>query len=224
MNSYQQQILKQLKKIPDLPSVHYDSICSSIISFPEFLVYVDYHKRRGLQLSSSVFEFENSGPSAEMRAFLRSEFKKKKNCGSGLEWDGHDAIHFIQLYPKNIIDDDQLSQLSDAITSFHESIKGVRQKLIELQSSKATVSGVIEFLDQESQFDGGANQNSWNRNLNFRKDKEPAPTSTRDSFDDSSSLVSQGTDSGKRLFSFGRRKKTPEISFVPLDDGDVDSD
>jgi hypothetical protein len=144
MNEHQQQLQKQLWRLPEPLSLTFDPPRSFTVSLGTFFVYVDYHKRKGLKLCSTVFTFPDGLPDAEVRAFLKAWAKTKHDGGRKLEWGGDDEVLFIQEFPKNIIDDDKLAELDQAITSFRESLISLQQKMIELNQKSRSVSHVLE--------------------------------------------------------------------------------
>lgn len=159
MNEHYQQLEKQLWKLPESFSLSFEPPRSCTLMLGEFCVYVDYHKRKGLKLCSSVFKFPDGVPDVAILTFLKAWSKRKTEGGGKLEWGGHDEVLYIQEYPRNIIDDDCLSQLDQAFTSFRESLVSIQKKMAMIQrksrsaadpsnSDKGTADENDDFLEQ----------------------------------------------------------------------------
>lgn len=239
MNEHQQQLQKQLWKLPEPLSLTFDPPRSFSLSLGNFFVYVDYHKRKGLKLCSTVFTFPDGVPDVEIRAFLKA-WSKRKNEGVGkLEWGGNDEVMFIQEYPRNIIDDDNLSELDRAITSFREALRSLQQKMIMLhQKSKSNANGsnfsefgtVIEsegFLEKGSlENASGRNARQEKRQLRMESMKERKETRSADTADDSEGFRDQGsTDQRKNIWPLRRnsQESTKEQTQNNSEDASADS-
>lgn len=141
MNEHYQQLQKQLLKLPEAFTLSFEPPSSCTFSLGGFYVYVDYHKRKGMKLCSTVFNF-GGAPDAAILAFLKAWSKRKHEGGGKLEWSGHDEVLFLQEYSRNIIDDDNLSNLAEAITSFRESLVSIQKQMtmIQMKSQSAELS------------------------------------------------------------------------------------
>ena len=235
MNEHQQQLQLQLDKLPGSMSLDVDSRACTM-TMRDFTVYVDYHKRRGLKLSTSVFEIADGALDGSIMVFLRTESKNKKKGSGRIEWSGESEVLFIQEYPKNIIDDNQLKELGQAIQAYHESIVAIRSKILMIQSSKHS-AGSHEFNQSHDDYDFDTDvlalsepsvrlpvlpsrKQSWN----LKPPKEPKTTDSL--VDDNSGSMSAvnstagsaSISAGRMIRRLGRKKRDQQPNFVALCD------
>ena len=232
MNEHQQQLQQQLDKLPGSLSLDVDSRACTM-TLRDFTVYVDYHKRRGLKLSTSVFEFADGVLDGSIMVFLKTESKNKKKDNGRIEWSGESEVLFIQEYPKNIIDDNQLQELGQAIEAYQQSIVAMRSKMRMIQSSKYS-AGSKEFNQLQDNYDAQVEELTLSepsirlpsRKLSWSM-KAPKDAKTAESIveDFSASINTSNSASGNSNMSagrmirrFGRKKKEQEPNFVALSD------
>ena len=234
MNEHQQQLQLQLDKLPGSMSLDVDSRACTM-TMRDFTVYVDYHKRRGLKLSTSVFEIADGALDGSIMVFLRNESKNKKKGSGRIEWSGESEVLFIQEYPKNIIDDNQWKELGQALEAYHESIVAIRSKILMIQSSKHS-AGSNEFNQSQDDYDIDTEElavsepsirlplPSRKQSWNIKPPKEPK---TSDGLVDDNSASINGVNSaagnasisaGRMIRRFGRKKREKQPNFVALCD------
>lgn len=231
MNAFQKQIQRQFEKLPAGPrglEIDYDSLTKTLtVQMKGFLVYVDYHKRKGLKLSSAVYEFEGGIPDGEILGFLKSAEGKSKKKGSGnkIEWGGESEVLYMQDYPKDIIDEDKLQQLGQAVFDFHRELLSVRKIMVLIkQDAGRSVQKNEENVEADAFF-----EHAMMLKQPSGKGMSHGNSSGDDRFSDDASVTggvanSVPTRVGTNSRWFGRKNKKKTSELMELGAAESDSD
>lgn len=227
MNAFQKQIQGQVAKLPGGLVLDFDSLTKTCSVQMKFLVYVDYHKRRGLKLSSSVYEFQDGIADGEILQFLKSEGKSKKKGGAKIEWGGESEVFYMQDYPKDIIQEDKLQQLGQAIFGFQHDLFSVRKRMMMIKRDADMIRFDEADIEENAFFHqalAGGPQMIKEPSGN-RMNPVSISSGKAESFAEESSVtnsIANSVSTNGRWFA--RKNKKQSAEFVELDDAGSDSD
>jgi hypothetical protein len=252
MSHTHKQIQTQFGKLTQPVILNIDSPIEISFHVNGIKVFVDYHKRKGLKLCASIFRLDDGIPESNILSLLLSESKiskKKKEVGK-IEWGGDDEVLFVQCFPKNIIEDGQLSNLNEALTSYQENLLDIQKKLISMRNrgkrdQKVSERKIIGHQERcrsvERDFSKAIQEvhkslSPPRRTTSLMPQREsiaqprrtiswqPTSTTLPKPVDTAENLSANSNVNARRYMGFGRKNKKAEPQFMALDDDDDSCD